>query len=435
VLLFTLVASVGSGVLFGLAPALRNPRAETLAAWRTVGGRHPLFRQVLVAAQISLSLILLAGAGLLLRTLWNLENQPLGMRSGGVVTASVSLSRNAYSDPARRLAFFEELEARLRKIPGVREAALANWAPPEGKLEAQMLYALLNVAGRPAVEKGTGGMVMWRSVTPRYFAALGIPILGGRGFQEEDRDPDRNVMILSDSLAHRLFPGEDPLGQQILVGKGAWRTVVGVAGNVKNNGLVEQDAPEFYEVRKHSPQEMWRSATAIVRSGIDARQVARWMRTEVAAIDPGLPVEIGMLDQQVSKLAARPRFNAVLLGIFAALGLALAGIGLYGLISFLVAQRTQEIGVRMALGATPGGIVRLVLRSAAGWTAAGAAVGTAGALLVTRLLESMLFGVTSKDPWTLAAAVSVLFGAVLAAAWIPARHAARVDPVEALRSE
>ena len=223
--------------------------------------------------------------------------------------------------------------------------------------------------------------------------------------------------------------------KQVLPGRGAWRTVVGVAGNVKNNGLVERDAPEFYEVRKHSPQEIWRSATAIVRSGIDARQVAAWVRAEVAAIDAGLPVEIGMLDQQVSKLAARPRFNAVLLGIFAVLGVALAGIGLYGLISFTVAQRTQEIGVRMALGATPGGIVRLVLRHAAGWTAVGAAVGTAGALFVTRLLESMLFGVSSKDPWTLAAAVSVLFGAALAAAWIPARHAARVDPVEALRRE
>jgi ABC-type antimicrobial peptide transport system permease subunit len=242
-------------------------------------------------------------------------------------------------------------------------------------------------------------------------------------------------MIVSDSLARRLFHGEDPLGKQILVGRGPWRSVVGVAGNVKNNGLVERDAPEFYEVRKHSPQGTGRSATVIVRSGIDARQVAGWVRAEVAAIDPGLPVETGPLDQQVNRLAARPRFNAVLLGIFAALGVVLAGIGLYGLISFMVVERTQEIGVRMALGATPGGIVRLVLRHAAEWTAAGVAVGTAGALFVTRLLESMLFGISSKDPWTLAAAVTVLFAAALAAAWIPALHAARVDPIEALRRE
>jgi ABC-type antimicrobial peptide transport system permease subunit len=168
---------------------------------------------------------------------------------------------------------------------------------------------------------------------------------------------------------------------------------------------------------------------------MDPRLTARQVRREFAALDPTLPVDIATLPQRVSQLAARPRFNAVLLGIFAALGLALAGIGLYGLIAFLVAERTQEIGMRMALGATPGEIVRLVLRYAGGWTAAGAAVGAAGALLVTRLLESMLFGVSSKDPWTLAGAVVVLFGAALTAAWIPARHAARVDPVEALRRE
>jgi len=168
---------------------------------------------------------------------------------------------------------------------------------------------------------------------------------------------------------------------------------------------------------------------------MDTRQVARWMRAEVAAIDPGLPVEIGMLDQQVSRLAAQPRFNAVLLGIFAGLGAALAGIGLYGLMSFLVAQRTQEIGVRMALGATPGEIVRVVLRGAAGWTAVGAAVGMVGALCVTRLLKSMLFRVSSNDPWIMASAVIALALVVLAAAWFPARHAAHVDPVEALRRD
>jgi predicted permease len=317
----------------------------------------------------------------------------------------------------------------------VREAALANWAPPEGNVRGQMLYALLNVPGRPGPNEGTGGMVVWRSVTPRYFAALGIPILRGRAFQEEDRDPNRNVVILSDSLARPLLPGEDPLGKRFMPGRGPWRIVIGVAGNVKNNGLVEPAAPEFYEVRKHSPQEAWRSATAVVRCGIDARQVAEWVRAEVAAIDPALPVEIAMLDQQVSRLAERPRFNAVLLGMFAILGLALAGIGLYGLISFVVAQRTQEIGVRMVLGATPGGIIRLVLRHAAVWTIAGAAVGTAGAFFVSRLIESMLFGVSSKDPWMPVASATVLFGAAVAAAWVPARHAARVNPVEALRIE
>jgi predicted permease len=276
---------------------------------------------------------------------------------------------------------------------------------------------------------------MWRRVTPDYFPALRIPILRGRGFQDEDRDPNRHVVIISDTLARRLFPGEDPLGKQIAHGRIPNMAIVGVAGNVKNDGIVARDTPEFYEVWQHSPRDAGRGATAIVRTGTDPRQVAKWVHSELAALDPALPVKIGMLDQQVSKLAARPRFDAVLLVIFAALGAALAAIGLFGLMSFMVAQRTQEIGVRMALGAPPAGIVRMVLRHAAGWTAGGVVAGTVGALLVTRLLESMLFGVSSKDPWTLAVAVTLLFGAALAAAWIPARHAARVDPVEALRRD
>jgi len=219
-----------------------------------VGGASSTVRQMLVAVQVSLSLILLAGPGLLLRTLLNLQDQPIGIRSEGVVTASVTLSQTAYAQPERRLAFFDELEARMHRIPGVRESALANWLPPAGRIESQMLYALLNVAGRTATSKGSGGMVMWRGVTPGYFAALGIPILRGRSFQEEDRQANRNVMILSDSLARRLFPGEDPLGKQILPGKGEWRTVIGVAANVKNNGLFKPDAPEYYEARNIPPQ-------------------------------------------------------------------------------------------------------------------------------------------------------------------------------------
>jgi len=436
VLLFTLALSLASGVLFGSAPALQSPRTEMLTGWRTLGGRHHRFRQVLVMAQISLSLILLAGASLLLRSLWNLQNQPLGMRTEGVVTAAVNLGAKSYPSPAGRLAFFEQLEERLRRIPGVREIAICNWPPPMGNQFGLMLYAGIEVPGRPKLAAGTGGTVMTRSVTPRYFGALGIPTLRGRVFDEADRDPSRHAIVLSDILARRLFPGEDPVGRQIrLWGRGPWLTVIGVVGNVKNNGLVEREDPEFYQVRKHAAEAVERSATAIVRTAMDPRLTAKQVRTEFAELDPTLPVDIATLRQQVSMLAARPRFNAVLLGIFAALGLALAAIGLYGLIVFLVAERTQEIGVRMALGATPGGIVRLVLRQAGGWTAAGAGVGTAGALFATRLLESMLFGVSSKDPWTLAAALSVLFGAALAAAWIPARNAARVDPVEALRRE
>jgi putative ABC transport system permease protein len=228
-------------------------------------------------------------------------------------------------------------------------------------------------------------MVTWRAVTPGYFAALGVPILRGRGFREDDRDPQQNAVILSDSLARRMFPGEDPLGKQIRPGRsGPWKTVIGVAGNVKNSALMERDDPEFYVVRKHSPEALRPHCDAILSGPIDPTALARWVRADVAALDPTLPVNIETLDQRVGKLAQRPRFNAWLLGLFAGMGLLLSAIGLYGVVSFLVAQRTGEIGVRMALGATPGAVARLVLGHAARWTFAGAALGVIGSWFAAR---------------------------------------------------
>jgi len=433
VLLFTLAVSVVSGILFGLAPALHNAGADSLAGWRTVGSRHRLFRQALVVGQVGVSLILLAGAGLLLRSLWSLQNQPLGMQMDRVLTAQITLGQKSYSDTARRAAFFDALEARVRRIPGVTELAISSSLPPMGNPLGSMLYAAIDVQGRPQFLGGTGGSVVYRSITPRYFAALGIPVLHGRDFGEEDRDPNRSVIILSDALARRLFPGEDPLGKQIRPGRsGPWQTVVGVVGNVKNSGLVEPGDPEYYEVRK---QAVGRGAVVIVRSAMDAGALARWVRAEVAALDPALPVEIDTMRQHLGRLAARPRFNALLLSIFAGMGLLLAAVGLYGVISFLVAQRTQEIGVRMALGATPGAIARLVLRDAARWTAAGVVLGALGSLFAVRWLQSMLFRVSARDPWTMAAALIVLSAVALLAAWIPSRRAARLDPMQALRHD
>ena len=440
VLLFTLALSVVCGVLFGLAPAFRTPRVETLAEGRSVGtGRH-LFRQVLVAVQLCVSLVLLAGAGLLLRSLWNLENQPLGMRTESTIAAEVTLGRALYPQPAERLAFFETLEQRLRRIPGVEDVALTESLPPLGNSMGSMLYAAIEVEGRPRFTDGTGGIVVSRSVTPRYFSVLRIPILQGRPFEEEDRDPHRKVIILSDALARRLFPGENPLGKRIRPGlRGDFLTVVGVAGNVKNSGLVERENPEYYVVRQHSPEGIPASAIALVRTRMRAEPMMvpmiGWMRAEIAALDATLPVGLETMEQHVGKLAERPRFNALLLGLFAGIGLLLAAIGLYGVISFLVTERSQEIGVRMALGATPREISRLVLGQAAAWIAAGALLGGVGSLFAVRLLEHMLFHVSAKDPWTLAAAVAMLMTVGLMAAWLPSRRAARVDPMQVLRQQ
>lgn len=435
VLLFTLLVSVLSGILFGLAPALERPRAEALTGWRALGGRHHFFRHALVAAQICGSLILLTGATLLSRSLWNLQNQPLGMQTERVLTASIALGQKTNAQPDRQLAFFEQLENRLARLPGVEQFAMSDSMPPGG-ISRSTIYAAINVQGRTPMPEGTGGMVTWRRVTPGYFKALGIPMLRGRGFEEQDRDPHRDVVIVGDALARRLFAGREPIGQQIQPGRsGPWLTVVGVAGNVKNSGLMDRDDPEFYVVRKHAPESAGASATAILRGALAPQAMAQWIRAEVAALDPAVPVNIESLDQGVGKLAQRPRFNAWVLTLFALVGLLLAAIGLYSVMSFLVAQRTPEIGLRMALGATPGAAGRLVLGHAARWTAAGALAGVVGALMAARLLESMLFHVPASDPWSLAAAVFVLIATALIAAWIPARRAARVDPMEALRQE
>jgi ABC-type antimicrobial peptide transport system permease subunit len=211
--------------------------------------------------------------------------------------------------------------------------------------------------------------------------------------------------------------------------------VIGVAGNVKNSGLADDAGPEYYLIRKHTPDNLARSATAVVRTAADPAGMARWLRAEVAAIDATMPVIVESMEQHVGKLADRPRFNAVLLGLFAGMGLLLATIGLYGVVSFLVAQRTQEIGVRMALGATPAAIGGMVLRHAARATAAGALAGAVGAFFALRLLRTMLFRVPADDPWTVGVVLALLAAVAMLAAWIPSRRAARVNPVEALRQE
>lgn len=440
VLVFTLGLSLACGILFGAAPARQNPRVEFLTGTRILCAGRGTLRRGLVAAQICVSVILLTGACSLLRSLWSLQNQPLGMQPGKVLTAAISLGQYSYHDGGRRLAFFEDLETRLRRMPGVTELAVADSLPPTGTLMGSVMYSAIEVQGRPGSGDATGGRALCRSVTPRYFAALGIPVLRGRGFLEQDRDPNQNVVILSNRMARRMFPSEDPLGKQIRVARsrlarsGSWLAVIGVVGNVKNNGLAVGDDPEYYLPRKHGVAP-GRDAAVIARGGADLRAVAQLVRAEIAAIDPVLPVNIETLEQRVSKLAQRPRFNAVLLSIFAGMGLLLAAIGVYGVMSYVVSQRTQEIGVRMALGSTPGAVSRLVLKGAARWIAAGAVLGVIGSLFANSLLRTMLFKVSPRDPWTLAIALPVLLGSALAAAWIPARRAARVDPMKALRQE
>jgi predicted permease len=303
-------------------------------------------------------------------------------------------------------------------------------------MQATFLSAI-DIPGHVKFSAGTGGMIGYRFVTPSYFPSLGIPILHGRGFREEDRSLAQRPVILSEALAKKLFPnGEDPLGKSFRFGlQTEWRTIVGIAGDVKNNGLAAPADPEFYIPWKNETGGYFRSGHLIVQSAIHSDAISKWIRSEAAAVDPTVPVTIEGMKTRVGKLAERPRFTAVLLSLFAAMGVLLAGIGIYGVVGFLVAQQTREIGIRIALGATPGSVLRMVLSNMVRWTATGAALGLLGAWLCSRLLESLLFEVRARDPFLLGAALLVLLAVAFLAAWIPARRAMRVDPMVALRYE
>jgi len=435
---FTLVVALASALIFGVAPALYKPSAEIMMGKEQISARRGgSLRQILVVAEIAISIVLLASAGPLLRSLWKLQNAPTGMETENVLTEQISLGSHNFKEAAQQVAFFTDLEARLKRFPGIRSVALSDSIPPAGQMRSTILVAV-EVAGRPALAEGTGGPVGWRAVTPDYFSALAIPILEGRAFREEDRLPTENPIILGETLARKLFPGESAVGKQLRLFKtpdGPWRTVVGVAANVKNDGLQTNGDPEFYLPWKNDPLINLRAGYAIVRTRMNPMSVASWMRSETAALDATLPVNIETMSQRVGKLTERPRFNAMLLCLFAGIAVLLAAVGIYGVIGFLVVERTREIGVRLALGATPQSILKMVLGSVALCTIGGAMLGLLGAWFCTRLLESLLFEVRAHDPIVFGVAIFALVAVALVAAWIPARRAMRVDPMIALRYE
>ncbi len=436
VIAFTLGLAFASVAIFGLAPALSDPAPEQLCGREIRVTTRRLLRQMLVAAQIAVSLVLLTCAGLLLRSLWKLHRAPTGMETENILTETISLAAYRYPQQPQQIAFFGELQSRLQTLPGTVSLAISDTLPPAGEMRSTILAAV-EPEGHPPIPEGTGGTVTWRAVTPAYFSTLGIPILRGRAFQEHDAGTAENPIILSETLARQLFPNEEPVGKQLRLFKmqTPWRTVIGVAADVRNNGLVASSDPEFYLPWKNDPVESLSTGQIILRTQMNPNAVAAWMRAETASLDPTIPVKIEALSERVGKLAERPRFNAVLLSLFAAMGVVLAAVGIYGVVGFLVAQRTREIGVRMALGASGRGILQMVLWNVARWTSAGAALGILGAWFCVRLLQSLLFEVNAHDPLLLVAALLTLLVVALVAAWIPARRAARIDPLVALREE
>jgi predicted permease len=439
----TILVSLLCGVLFGLAPALQKPNGGMLNNRSLTSVSHGTLRQWLVILQIATTMVLLAGATLLLRSFSNLENQNLGMRTDNTLTAGITLGEHSYPTGASRLAFFQKLSTRLRFGPGVSLVSISDSLPPGGGGFGGRLDEIV-VAGRPPSANAITGVVTIRLVSPDYFRALDIPIVQGVGFREEDMTASQRPIVVSKRLAALLFPNENPIGQRTggkLNKSDPWSVVVGVAADVKNSGLSKDEVPEIYHLRRNLPEDWDRggargkTSVVVVRSSLPPDQAARWIRFQVAALDPTLPIDLATLRQRVGKLADQPRFETLLVGFFAAIGLMLAVIGLYGVISFLVTQRTQEIGVRLALGASRGRILRLVLGKSLWLIACGTMLGLLAALAFSRVLTNLLFNISAHDPLTFALVALLLVLVALIATLIPARSATQVDPIVALRSD
>jgi putative ABC transport system permease protein len=433
---FAALLSCLCGVIFGCASAVEKPGLETLNAKASLSRSYAFLRRSLVTAQIAVTIVLLSGAALLLRSFVKIEEQNLGMQTDGVLTVKAALPGPHYDTNQKAMEFYLQLEAALRRLPGTRAVGIADSVPPGG-WQGDFRYSDLVVQGKPRTAPGSGGTVLGRTVTPDYFRALNIPVVRGRDFTEEDRTGNDSEVILSRSLAARLFPDQDPIGKRIgtRVRSDAGTTVVGVADNVKNNGLTEESDPEIYYLRRSVGDDWGKKSIVVMDSVMPAKAVEPWVRSEIASIDPTVPVETEALDQTVSRLADRPRFETALLVFFAGTGLMLAIVGLYGLISFMTTQRRHEIGVRMAMGATRGNILGLITSDGLRMVAIGGALGVGSALAVSKVLKALLFEVSAYDPGTFFAVPALLTLVALVAILIPARAGMRVDPAVTLRAE
>ena len=428
------VLSVIVGAVVGLWPAIAVFRASALHGSHTTTAALPRVRFALVTAQIAVTVAMLGGATLLLRSLWNLVSVPMGFDSERVLTLSATLNTVRYRTPEQQLAFFDQLLDRAKGIPGTISAALSDAPPPLG---VSMLAGVLAVEGRPFDPGGLSEAIRVRTVTPQYFETLRIPATSGRSFSEADRQSPAPAAILTESAARVVFPGEVAIGRRIrqLVPGQPWHVVVGVVKDIRNAGLTARPQPELYFVRQNTPDDAVRSGYLAIRTTASPAAAEAFLRQAAASIDPQTPVIVKTLDQEVASLAERPRFIALLLAAFAYLALLLAAAGLYGVASFLVAQRTRDIGIRMALGATPRLVAGQVLAEAMRWIAAGATLGVLLAWAGRGVLSSQLYGVTMSDSVSWLGALLVLSAVLLVSVLRPAARAARVDPITALRDE
>ncbi|HEX2189801.1 MAG TPA: ABC transporter permease [Longimicrobiaceae bacterium] len=439
VVAFTLGVALLSGVLFGLLPAVQVTRSD-LAGTLREGGRGSLAgrgsartRNALVVAEMALAVVLLAGAGLLIRSFAVLQGVDPGFRTESALSFNVSLPQAAYDEGARG-AFYDGLLERLEGLPGVRSAAAVSDLP----MGNSATFLTFEVEGREPPEPGREPASQILRATAGYFRTMEIPVVRGREFTADDRAGSPGVVVLNQAAAREFFPGEDPLGRRILLSLGPDTTavpweVVGVAGDVRQFGVDAEVQSAMYFPQAQAPVG---GMGVVVRTTVPPASLAAAVRREVAAMDPNLPLnDLQPLERLAADSMSQPRFYMLLLSLFAGVALALAAIGIFGVISYGVAQRTREIGVRMALGAEPSSVLRIVVGGALGLAGIGVGVGVLGALAGTRLLSGLLFGVAATDPPTYVGVAVLLLAVAALASWLPARAAVRVDPMTALRAD
>jgi predicted permease len=439
VLVFALLLSLAASFLFGLAPAILSVGARVQTSLREGAGRsgdgggRRRVRNILAVAEIALAMVLLAGAGLLLHSFIALASVNPGFDGRQVWKADVSLPQYEYSTRQQWTAFADQLLPRIQAQPGLRDSALAVPLP----VIQQFVNLSFTIVGNPPSPQGVSDTADYVSVSSGYFRVMAIPLLAGRNFGRQDSMTAPPVTIISEALARRYFPGENPIGRRMIfafpLDKRVAREIVGVAGDIRDMSLHHGSEPMMYVPFDQAP--FWGGAV-VVRSGLGPEAIAAAIRQQVRSIDPDLPVtDFESISSAVEATASPARFRTLLVGSFGLIALVLAAAGIFGVLSYSVSRRMHELGIRMALGATPPAIRRMVLREGALVTAAGLGIGIAAALFLTRFLKNQLYGVGADDPWTFAATAILLAGVAIAACYIPARRAMRVDPTVALRCE
>ncbi|HKP87819.1 MAG TPA: ABC transporter permease, partial [Blastocatellia bacterium] len=441
VLGFTFAVSLLTGVIFGLAPALQASRTDMNESLKeggkgTPGAARSRVRSLLVVSEVALALVLLIGAGLLINSFVRLRNVDAGFNADNLLTMKVVLPRTKYSDGIKRTAFYNELLQRVESLPGVQSAGIITNLPLTFKGNSGGVA----IEGRPEPPPDEVPIVITRTVSPDYFRTMNTPVLKGRQFSPQDTPDATRVVIVSESTARQFWPGEEALGKRMKLGglnsDAPWLSVVGVVKDVRQFDLDIDPKPQIYFPYTQMTYSYLAPRDLVVRTNVDPLSLAAAVRSEVWAIDKDQPVSnITTMNEILSGSVAKQRFNTLLLAIFAGVALVLAAVGIYGVISYSVTQRTREIGIRMALGADSRDVMRMVVGQGFALVSVGVAIGLASAFVLTRLMQSLLFGVSATDPVTFISISIVLVAVAMLASYVPARKATKVDPMVALRYE